>query len=102
MVNSSFFTNTESLMPSVLLMKQYPSTTVIISGYTDSSGSAKYNQWLSERRAMRVADYFVEQGIDAARVSFVGKGEKAPIADNSTVKGRAANRRVEIAIDTPK
>ncbi|MGR6859367.1 OmpA family protein [Aliivibrio salmonicida] len=101
-VNSSILSSTESIMPSVLLMKQYPSTTAIISGYTDSSGSAKYNQWLSERRAKRVADYFVEQGIDAARVSFVGEGEKTPIADNSTAKGRATNRRVEIAIDTPK
>ena len=101
-VNSSILASTEFIMPSVLLMKQYPSTTAIISGYTDSSGCAKYNQWLSERRAKRVADYFVEQGIDAARVSYMGEGEENPIADNSTAKGRATNRRVEIAIDTPK
>ena len=65
-----------------------------VDGYTDSTGSAKYNQALSERRAQAVADYLTSNGIGAHRLTVKGYGEDNPVADNKTREGRAHNRRV--------
>lgn len=82
-----------------VFMREYPKTTVEIAGYTDSAGSAKYNQFLSQRRAESVARRLVSAlGIDDGRVSAVGYGEENPIASNDTAEGRAKNRRVEAHI----
>lgn len=70
---------------------------VVITGYTDSTGSADYNQKLSERRAEAVADYLMSQ--HDFRPDFIivrGMGEENPIASNDTEMGRKRNRRVEI------
>lgn len=72
--------------------------TLIAVGHTDSIGSDAYNQKLSERRAASVKSYLVSKGIDPNRIYTEGKGEKQPIASNSTREGRAKNRRVEIEI----
>ncbi|NQX98540.1 MAG: OmpA family protein, partial [Flavobacteriales bacterium] len=53
---------------------------------------------LSENRAKSVRDYLVEKGIDVTRLSIKGYGDTKPIADNSTEKGRAENRRSEFKI----
>ena len=79
-------------------LQENPDRQVIVEGYTDSIGSASYNQSLSERRAMSVAGYLNSQGIDPRRVSAVGFGPNQPIASNATPDGRAQNRRVEIQI----
>jgi outer membrane protein OmpA-like peptidoglycan-associated protein len=71
---------------------------VVIEGYTDSRGSARNNQALSERRARAVSDYLTSQGVPADRISAVGKGASSPIASNSTADGRSQNRRVEIVL----
>lgn len=76
-------------------MKQYPSAKVVIEGHTDSRGSASYNQRLSQQRAEAVQKYLeAEFNIDGARLSALGRGEEAPIADNATAEGRQLNRRV--------
>jgi outer membrane protein OmpA-like peptidoglycan-associated protein len=69
-----------------------------IEGHTDSTGSADYNQRLSERRAESVYDFLFEQGIEAMRMTVEGYGQERPIADNTTKDGRSKNRRVEIVI----
>ncbi len=79
-------------------LNEYPQAQVEITGYTDSSGPASYNQVLSERRAQAIADYLVAGGIDAGRLSVSGMGEENPVADNSTHEGRALNRRVEVRV----
>ena len=71
---------------------------VLVEGYTDSHGSQKKNQALSEKRAQAVSDYLVAQGVPADRLQAVGKGESSPIASNSTSSGRSENRRVEIVL----
>ena len=71
---------------------------IVIEGHTDYIGSDDYNLKLSQRRAQTVYNYFVSQGINADRMETIGYGETRPIADNSTVEGRALNRRVEIQI----
>jgi OOP family OmpA-OmpF porin len=65
-------------------------------GFTDSVGSAEYNQGLSERRAMAVHTYLTGSGVDAAQLGYSGMGESNPVATNDTEEGRAKNRRVEV------
>lgn len=67
-----------------------------INGHTDSIGTDKYNQDLSERRAKSAANYLVNKGISRYRITCTGYGEDYPIDTNATEKGRARNRRVEI------
>jgi outer membrane protein OmpA-like peptidoglycan-associated protein len=83
------------------VLNQYPETTIMIAGHTDSTGSDTYNQQLSERRAMSVKNALTGQGVNPARMSAVGYGESKPIADNNTESGRQTNRRVAITI-TPR
>ncbi|NVD07219.1 OmpA family protein [Vibrio sp. JPW-9-11-11] len=82
----------------VSFMKRFPQSTVVVTGYTDSSGSAAYNQTLSEKRAQSIATALIEQGIEPERINASGQGENNPIATNDTPQGRAKNRRVEIFV----
>lgn len=75
-----------------------PSTTILIEGHTDSTGSEELNQRLSTQRAETVRRYLIMRGIDRERIEAQGFGESRPIADNSTSEGRATNRRVEIVL----
>jgi len=75
---------------------KYDQTMIVVIGHTDSSGSEDYNQVLSERRSMAVADYLTGGGIPGQRLSTEGRGELAPRAGNDTAANRMANRRVEI------
>jgi outer membrane protein OmpA-like peptidoglycan-associated protein len=87
------------LQKAVEFVKKYSGYQVSIEGHTDSIGTDKYNQALSERRAAAVKAYLVKQGVvDNQRITSVGYGESKPIADNKTNKGRFENRRVEILI----
>jgi outer membrane protein OmpA-like peptidoglycan-associated protein len=69
-----------------------------IGGYTDSTGSAEYNQLLSERRALSVVNYLIGKGIPAEKLIYKGYGNKSPIGDNVTAEGRKLNRRTEAKI----
>jgi OmpA-OmpF porin, OOP family len=71
---------------------------VIAIGHTDSIGSDAYNQKLSVRRAESVKAYLVSKGVEPNRIYTEGKGEKQPVASNTTKDGRAKNRRVEIEV----
>lgn len=73
-----------------------PQMKVEVQGHTDNTGSAKYNQWLSEKRAQRVKDYLVSKGIEPSRLEAKGYGLTQPVASNATEEGRAQNRRVEL------
>ena len=81
------------------LLTQAESTKINVVGYTDNSGSADVNLTLSKARAKSVVDYLVSKGISSQRFQIIdGKGQDNPIGDNSTVAGKAKNRRVEIAL----
>jgi outer membrane protein OmpA-like peptidoglycan-associated protein len=77
-------------------LKDNPNTRVKIEGYTDSVGSAAYNQGLSERRAQAVADALEMRNVPADRYQVEGLGKEYPVASNTTPEGRQQNRRVEI------
>jgi len=80
------------------VLNQYPDTSIQIAGHTDSTGSEQTNQTLSENRADNVKNALVGQGVHPNRISTLGFGESAPVADNSTEAGRQLNRRVVITI----
>jgi outer membrane protein OmpA-like peptidoglycan-associated protein len=69
-----------------------------IGGYTDSTGSAEYNLSLSEKRALSVVNYLIDNGISSNRLKHKGYGNTLPIGDNVTVEGRKLNRRTEAKI----
>jgi OOP family OmpA-OmpF porin len=69
---------------------------VIATGHTDSIGTERYNQKLSERRAAAVKAYLVSKGIPSSKITTIGKGETQPVATNKTAAGRQKNRRVDI------
>jgi outer membrane protein OmpA-like peptidoglycan-associated protein len=94
-LNAQFF---NALNGVAMVLKEYDKTLIEVAGHTDSSGSAQYNQSLSERRAQAVAGYLASQGVKQQRLMTVGAGETHPVASNDTEQGRAANRRVEITI----
>jgi outer membrane protein OmpA-like peptidoglycan-associated protein len=79
-------------------LKEYMDTNVTIYGHTDNTGTEQINKPLSENRANAVKDYLVSQGVASTRITTKGMAATAPVASNDTDKGRAQNRRVEVAI----
>ncbi|RZR48146.1 glycine zipper 2TM domain-containing protein [Vibrio vulnificus] len=80
------------------ILVEYPDTSLVIDGYTDSTGNDASNQILSERRAESVRSFLISQNVAAGRAVARGNGERYPLCTNSTAEGRACNRRVEIQI----
>jgi OmpA-OmpF porin, OOP family len=81
------------------LIGVYDNRQVLIIGHSDGTGDAARNKQLSERRAERVKQIFVDYfELAADRLSTEGLGDTRPIASNATPQGRRANRRVEVVI----
>lgn len=80
------------------VLAQNPNRTVLIEGFTDSTGSAAHNQELSERRAASVAAALTGMGVAPNRVATRGYGQAFPVAGNDSAANRQLNRRVEIVL----
>jgi outer membrane protein OmpA-like peptidoglycan-associated protein len=80
------------------VLQSNPKRTVLVEGFTDSTGSASHNQELSERRAQAVRTALLEFGVDRSRVAVRGYGQSFPVAGNDTAPDRQLNRRVEIVL----
>ena len=104
--NVTFATDSSDLSPAFFnvlnsvgkVLAEYEQTVVEVAGHTDSTGSATYNQGLSERRASTVSSYLTGRDVIDQRLITLGIGETRPVADNATSGGRQANRRVEITM----
>ena len=77
-------------------LSRNPQRRAVIEGYTDSVGTAAFNQDLSDRRARTVKNALQNLGVAADRLSTQAYGEDSPVADNATAAGRQQNRRVEV------
>ncbi len=76
----------------------HPGLNLQVEGYTDSTGTAEFNQTLSEHRANAVRDFLMSQGVNTQNMNAVGYGENYPVAPNDTSAGRQLNRRVELVV----
>jgi outer membrane protein OmpA-like peptidoglycan-associated protein len=88
----------ESLARFSGIVASYPDLRFTIEGHTDNVGSDATNRELSLRRAITVREYLVNLGVPFAAIEVEGYGPWRPVADNTTMDGRARNRRVEIVI----
>ncbi|MFB9241024.1 DUF4398 and OmpA-like domain-containing protein [Massilia antarctica] len=79
-------------------LAQAPNRTVLVEGFTDSTGSSAHNQQLSERRATSVRAALVDMDVARDRVAMRAYGEAFPVAPNDTAGNRQMNRRVEIVL----
>ncbi len=101
-----FATNQATLTPNGMstlrkladVMAQNPNRTVLVEGFTDSTGSSSYNQELSQRRAEAVASALGSMGVPRDRIAMRAYGEAFPVAPNDTASNRQLNRRVEIVL----
>lgn len=75
------------------VLNQYPQTTIMVAGHTDTRGSEAYNLDLSQRRAEAVENVLIQRGVDSRRIQAVGYGESQPVSSSD-----AMNRRVEVII----
>ncbi|MCY9829505.1 OmpA family protein [Vibrio chagasii] len=82
------------------VLNAYPQARATIVGHTDSSGSALYNQKLSERGAQSVINKLIELGVTPTKIEYRGEGGSQPIANNDSEEGRAKNRRIEITLSS--
>jgi len=87
-----------NLEPLITFLREHPDRTLLIEGYTDSTGSDSYNMELSQRRAEAVRNFLAANGISADRIVARGYGESYPVTTNTTEAGRQQNRRVEVVI----
>jgi outer membrane protein OmpA-like peptidoglycan-associated protein len=89
--------DSEPVLKQVLvLMQDNPDWKLRIVGHTDDVGEAAANQTLSEARAAAVVKWLTAQGMNAARLTSVGRGESQPAVPNESDEARAQNRRVEL------
>jgi outer membrane protein OmpA-like peptidoglycan-associated protein len=79
-------------------MREQPERKIVIEGFTDDRGSARFNERLSEERAQAVRDALVSEGVEPQRIVARGLGPAYPVAGNKDSRGRSLNRRVEILI----
>lgn len=84
----------------VQFVQSKPSASVLIEGFTDSSGDSAANATLSRQRAESVRDALVAAGVVGSRIRVVGRGEADPVATNGTPEGRARNRRVVVTLQS--
>ena len=80
------------------LLRQHPDVHIELRGHTDNQGTADFNMRLSLARAEAVANYLIERGINAQRLSTQGFGKTMPIDSNDTPEGRSKTRRVEYQV----
>lgn len=85
-----------ALQQLVQLLRTNPQFRIRVSGHTDNTGRAEVNLRISRQRAGSVADYLIDNGVNADQIVAQGYGATRPIADNSTEAGRSANRRIEV------
>jgi outer membrane protein OmpA-like peptidoglycan-associated protein len=99
-INSANLTipSKKELDKGVVILKENPVLKLSIEGHASSTGNDKINDPLSLKRATSVKNYIVSKGVEQDRLSVVGYGSKKPVADNKTLDGRKANRRVEFKV----
>lgn len=78
------------------VLTENPDVKVKIVGHTDSDGEDAKNLELSKKRSEAVKNFLIKEfAISGDRLTTDGRGESQPISENTTIEGKANNRRVE-------
>jgi outer membrane protein OmpA-like peptidoglycan-associated protein len=104
---TAFDTNSATIKPGfhstldkiATVVNRYGKTHITIVGHTDNVGNDKINQVLSEKRADAVEKFLSQKSVVPQRLAAKGMGERSPVADNASEKGRQLNRRVDLIIE---
>ncbi|MDL2314855.1 OmpA family protein [Bacteroidales bacterium OttesenSCG-928-C19] len=104
--NIKFFPNNSDLIESYIsvikevanFLKTDDRLEVVLTGYTDNTGTETYNINLSKKRADVIKNELLKLNIPPHRIEVVAMGSSNPIGDNNTHEGKVANNRVEISI----
>ena len=80
------------------VIRAYPNSTIVVAGHTDNRGRDAANLKLSQARAESVAKALTDGGVASSRIRAEGYGSQKPVADNTTPRGRAKNRRVTLEV----
>ena len=80
-------------------INEFPESSVVVEGHTDAFGSDTNNLALSQRRAVSVQEYLLQNTpISPGNLTALGYGEARPVATNETEEGRRRNRRIDVVI----
>lgn len=96
-LNSSYLDSHSKTALNSFLEGNFNASFTIV-GHTCNLGSKQYNDMLSDKRALAVKNYLIEQGVNSENISVVGKGEEQPLYTNTSDENRNKNRRVEIIL----
>lgn len=91
-------TERKALVRVVRALKGCATLKIEVGGHTDNVGSAGYNEKLAKTRAEAIRALLIKRGVDASRIRTAGYGFAKPVAANSSVAGRAQNRRIEFTV----
>jgi len=97
-VGSSNIPSNQVLDDVAAVLIVHPNAKIRVESYTDSVGSPRTNETLTQAQADAVKGYLVQHGVAANRVDAAGLGERQPLASNETAEGRDRNRRIEIIV----
>ena len=84
-----------------MYLRAHPDMHIAIHGHTDTLGTDRYNQQLSDKRAKAIADQLTKMGLPKKRITWQGHGGRKPLVSNDSQTGRQLNRRVEFVISNP-
>ena len=91
-------TDEQSLNQIATLISQHPDHSIVVRGFTDSTGTEAINQPLSGQRANAIKDWLTQHGVDESKITIDGQGADHAVATNDTAQGRDQNRRVAIQV----
>ncbi len=98
-VNSNFESDFNEFAENLkIYLEKSPSVKILITGYTDNTGTVEANLLVGKKRAEFLKSKLIEKGIDKKRIETFSKGQTDPVADNKTEEGRKRNRRAVIKI----
>lgn len=101
-----FATNSSRVQPGArvsieslaVILNHCPETEILVTGYTDNTGTGEYYRRLSEQRADSITEYLRNLGVESLRLKVAGRGDSDPVASNISSEGRRQNRRLELVI----